>query len=203
MNRLPEQSPDAQRRNRAVDVAHVSVPRAGEIVNGDRAISFRWPDGRALFGVIDGLGHGHGAHDVSRAAAEYLSNLSAAASIRGLMEGLHDHLSGSRGAAATLCLLIHDKLEVCAVGNVELRCVETQVPLMFSPGILGMRVQKFRCCEAVLKPRSRIVIFSDGISTRLRHEELRPLPPQEACKQLVDRYRRAEDDATVMVADVE
>jgi negative regulator of sigma-B (phosphoserine phosphatase) len=201
--RSPERSLGVESRLREVEVAHHSIPRAGERANGDRPVSFRWSDGRVLFGVIDALGHGIGASEVAGVAVEYLSNVPQASTFRTIMEGLHTHLSGGRGAAATLCLLTHDKLEACAVGNVELRCVETQLPLMFSPGILGIRVQKFRFCEAVVKPRTRLVIFSDGISTRLRHEDVRALRPQEACTNLVDRYRRSEDDATVMVADVE
>jgi negative regulator of sigma-B (phosphoserine phosphatase) len=186
-----------------VDIAHTSIPRAGETANGDRAVHVAFSDGRTLFGVIDGLGHGPGAAEVAGAAVEFLAQVPVGAAFGTIIEGLHARLGGTRGAAGTLCLVTENRIEACAVGNVELRSVETQIPLMFSPGILGMQVRKFRYCEALLKPKTRIIIFSDGVSTRLRHDEVRPLRPREASSVLIDRYRRSEDDATVLVADVE
>jgi negative regulator of sigma-B (phosphoserine phosphatase) len=186
-----------------IHVAHISIPKAGELVNGDRAVCRRVTDKHILLGVIDGLGHGTGADEVATAAVEHLSTIALDSDIQPIIESLHGCLAGTRGAAATICLVMNGKLQACAVGNVELRCTETPLPLMFSPGILGVRVQKFRICRADLLPGTRLVMFSDGISTRLRHEDVRKLRPDEACANLLDRYRRAEDDATVLIADVE
>ena len=84
---------------------HVSLPKAGESANGDAAF-LRADDGDcALFGVIDGLGHGPGAQEVSAAAIRYLGSVALESSLASIMDRLHAELSGSRGAAATVCLL--------------------------------------------------------------------------------------------------
>jgi negative regulator of sigma-B (phosphoserine phosphatase) len=49
---------------------------------------------------------------------------------------------------------------------------------------------------------ARLALISDGVSTRFRLEELRGLAPEEACKTIMDRHRRHDDDATVLIADL-
>jgi negative regulator of sigma-B (phosphoserine phosphatase) len=81
-------------------------------------------------------------------------------------------------------------------------CTQCQIPLVLSAGVLGHQVAKFRVASADLKAGSRIAFLSDGISTRFRLEELQKLDPVEACQLVMSRYRRKEDDATVLVADL-
>lgn len=190
-------------RAAGANVAFVSVPKIGELANGDRGL-FRWNDaGHVLLAIVDGLGHGPGAAEVSTMTINGLQSLPLESSILQMMESLHQTLRGTRGVAATLCKLSARRLEACAVGNVELRSSDMTLPFMFSPGILGVRVQKFRICEAALKSPCRIVMFSDGISTRVRLDDVRNMPPEEASSTLLERHRRNEDDATVLIADVE
>jgi negative regulator of sigma-B (phosphoserine phosphatase) len=183
-------------------IAHLSVPKQGEHANGDRIIVRQGPDGHTLLGVIDALGHGPGAEEVATAAHDLLSSAPLEAGIGAIMEQLHQSLRGGRGAAATLCLLAGGRVEACGVGNVELRCAETDLPFVFSPGILGSRVQRFRVADAKVAPGSRFIFFSDGIGPVGRIEELRKLSPQEACRVIHQRHRRSEDDATVLIADL-
>ncbi len=184
-----------------MDVAFISLPMVGEIANGDRAISRMDAKERALIAVVDGLGHGPGAAAVAEVAAEYLRSVPLEDPLLRIMEHLHEKLAGSRGAAATVCLVKDGGLEACAVGNVELRSTDVRIPLVFSAGILGTRVQKFHVCKAPLSQGNRLVLFSDGISSRTPIEDVRNLGPREACDAIVKKYRRKEDDATVLVAD--
>src|SRR5687767_442606 len=129
---------------------HLSLPKVGETANGDGAfLRAEGPD--TVFGVIDALGHGPGAEEVTLAATAYLQRASLETSLAALMDQLHAALSGTRGAAATICLLRGVELEVCAVGNVELRSGDVRFPLVYSAGILGVNVRKFRICSATLK----------------------------------------------------
>jgi negative regulator of sigma-B (phosphoserine phosphatase) len=185
-----------------IEVADLSVPKVGERANGDRAVSRRDRDGRHMIAIVDGLGHGRGAEEVAVMTVQELTAVSLGLPVRQIMEKVHDRLRGSRGVAATVCVITDGKLEACAVGNVELRCTEVQLPFMFSPGILGVRVQKYRVCEGKLQPGTRLVMFSDGISTRTRLEDFRKLRPAEACAKIIEGHRRYEDDATVLIADV-
>lgn len=186
-----------------VVAAHQTAPMVGEIANGDRAV-FRTDDQqRAIFAVIDGLGHGPEAAMASQAASDRLAGISLGSSVLTIMEGLHEALRGSRGAAATVCVLRGDELEVCAVGNVELRTFDVRVPLVFSAGIVGVRIQKYHTCRARLTGRGRLVLFSDGISLRTPLEDVRSMAPAVACAEVMRKYRRKEDDATVLIADLE
>jgi phosphoserine phosphatase RsbX len=183
-------------------VSHLSLPKVGELSNGDGAFFRSDEDRRFLLALIDGLGHGPEAAKVAKAAIERLGQVPLTASLLEIMEDVHHHLRGGRGAAGTLCLIRDGKISACGVGNVELRSAETAIPFVFSPGILGARVQKFRVCEAPLKSGTRLVMFSDGISTRLRLELVRALPPPEACAAIIEKHRKSEDDATILVADI-
>jgi negative regulator of sigma-B (phosphoserine phosphatase) len=192
----------ADPRASGIDVADLSVPKVGERANGDRAVSRRDREGRVLLAIVDGLGHGRGADEVAVMSVQELNSVPLNLPVRQIMERLHERLRGSRGVAATVSVIADGKIEACAVGNVELRCLETPLPFMFSPGILGVRVQKYRICEGKLLPGTRLVMFSDGISSRIRLEDFRKLRPAEACAKIIEGHRRYEDDATVLVADV-
>lgn len=179
-----------------------TLPKAGETANGDRPFLRVEAEGRAIFGVIDALGHGPEAELVSLAATEFLRAASLDTPLLDIMEELHRKLAGMRGAAATVCLLKERELHVCAVGNVELRSTDMRFPLVFSAGILGVSVRKFRICSARVLSPARFVAFSDGISTRVSTDAIRRLTPEAACHHIITEYRRDTDDATVLVADL-
>lgn len=184
-------------------IAHITLPKVGERVNGDAILTCNGPDDRLLLAVIDGLGHGPIAAEAANAAVTMLKSARLDQPVLTLMQGVHHALKGTRGAAATLCLLHGNKLETCAVGNVQLSSVNASIPLVLSAGVLGMRVPKFRVCEALLKKGARIALYSDGISSRFRAEETLLLSPEAACKQTIERYRKNEDDATILIADLD
>jgi negative regulator of sigma-B (phosphoserine phosphatase) len=120
-----------------------------------------------------------------------------------IMEGLHRTMAGTRGAAGTVVLFREGKVEACAVGNVELRSGDLRLPLVATPGVLGVRVRKFRTCEAVVSRPGRAILFSDGISSRAPFLDFLRLGPGEFCEEILNSYRRDHDDSTVLAADVE
>jgi phosphoserine phosphatase RsbX len=187
----------------SVVAAHVSTPKPGEVVNGDSALVREDTAGRVLFAVIDGLGHGRKAADASQAAIACLNRISLAQSLFETMNLVHAELRGTRGAAGTVCILSGRKFEACAVGNVQLSVSNYNLPLVLSAGVLGHQVGKFRICEADVPARFRLMLYSDGISTRVRWEHIAALTPGAACEAIHSKFRRAEDDATILVADVD
>ena len=184
-------------------VAHISLPMFGELANGDRALSRTDDQDCSLFAIVDGLGHGPEASLAAQRAEDCLLSISLQTPLIETMELIHERLSGTRGAAATVCILRRKEIEVCAVGNVEVRSPDVRLPLVFSAGILGSRVNKFHICRATLGAKARLVLFSDGISSRTPVEDVRKLTPHAACDAIMKKYRRKEDDATVLVADAE
>jgi negative regulator of sigma-B (phosphoserine phosphatase) len=185
-----------------IQTAHVSSPKPGERENGDAVLVRRVHDEQTLLAVIDGLGHGPDAAEAARAAVNELESLPPDTLVLDAMQAMHRALRGTRGAAATLCVVQGTRMETCAVGNVALLTVNCDLPLVLSAGILGHQVAKFRISSCELRPGARIALLSDGISTRFRLEELRHLAPAQVCDFIFGRHRRQEDDATVLVADV-
>lgn len=185
-----------------IQAAHVCLPMPGEIQNGDAVLVRQSVIGDTILAVIDGLGHGPDAALASRAAVEVLSLMPLETTVLDAMQEIHRALKGTRGAAGTLCIVRNFKLEICAVGNVALMCANCTVPLVLSAGVLGHQVAKFRIGACQLSNRARLSLISDGISTRFRLEDYRHLEPLAVCQEIMARYRRKEDDATILVADV-
>lgn len=185
-----------------VTAQHISVPCAGQQVNGDVVVVRDLDDG-VLVAVVDALGHGPTAADIATRAAAHLSDARVGDSVLGVMEQLHDALHGTRGAAAMLLLLRAGAIEGCSVGNVDMRVLGSQVPVVQSPGILGVRVRRYHVFRADLAPGARLVLFSDGVSSQAPVAETRDMDAGEACQFLLRGYRRSHDDATVLVIDVE
>lgn len=183
-------------------IAHRSRPKDGERANGD-AVVLRQEGERTLLAVIDGLGHGELAALAAARAVEFLRTWPLEGELLAAMQGMHEALRGTRGAAASLCLLTGSLLVCCGVGNVEIRCLGAKVPILPSPGVLGARVLQFRICRGELTPGCRLVIFSDGISQRSPLDVLRRLEPEALCDELMGNHRKPTDDATVVVCDLE
>ena len=184
------------------ETAHLTFPKVGERVNGDALLVRRDTRQRTLLAVIDGLGHGPGAAEASLRAVKELEGSSLGLSVLEIMTSVHQALRGTRGAVGTICLIDGDRLEACAVGNVSLMCSNCYVPLVLSPGILGQSVSKFRVASAQLPLGARLALLSDGLSLRFKLDDLRDLAPREVCKSIVERFRRYDDDATILVAEL-
>lgn len=183
-----------------VEVAHLTRPKVGERANGD-AVLVREEGDVLMLAVIDGLGHGPEAERASLAAVEDLASLSLEQPLLSVMLSVHERLRPTRGVAATVCVMRDGQVEACAVGNVQLSCTNADIPLILSAGVLGKRVAKYHVCRGSLRTGARVALFSDGISTRVAIGDLARLAPAEACRHVFDRYRRDEDDATILIAD--
>ena len=183
------------------NVEFISRCMPSEKVPGDAAM-FRQEGDWTLFAVVDGLGHGAKAHEAASKGIEALQSVTPEASIEEVMHELDASMRGTRGGAATVCILRGDQLSGCGVGNVEIRTRSARVPCVLTQGILGRHVRNFRYFRGSVKPGSRIALFSDGISARFALSELDPFEPREACEMLLSQHGRDNDDATVMVVDI-
>jgi hypothetical protein len=120
-----------------------------------------------------------------------------------VMLAVHHELGGTIGASATICIMRGRIIHACAVGNVQLASCGSTFPFLPSAGVLGRHVSKFHVCRGELRPRSWLALFSDGISRRLRLSDATSLTPEAACKAFVARFRQRDDDATVLVCNLE
>ncbi len=184
-----------------LEAHHRSIARAGETKNGD-AVLIRPVGGATLIALIDALGHGPAAAETAAVAVDFLQAQSDLGSVRALMDGLHQKMHGTRGAAALVCVIEGAHLVGCSVGNVELRSLLDKVPAVLTPGIVGLRLRNLRIFEAALRAGERLVLFSDGLSSSLRASDATGRSGPEACDFLMLKHRRAHDDASVIVVDV-
>jgi negative regulator of sigma-B (phosphoserine phosphatase) len=183
-------------------VEYLTFPREGEQENGDAAL-VRPDDEGGMVAVIDALGHGARAAETAAVATAFLAEVDLAAGLRAVVEGLHVALRGTRGAAAMVLRFSAGKVEGIGVGNVEARAHAAKVPVVLTPGVLGSQVSRLKVFEAKLRGKGRLAVFSDGVSRHLALDDLASLVTRDACRALMDRYRRPGDDATVLVTDFE
>ncbi len=182
--------------------SQLSRPRLGETHSGDVAL-VREEGPLTLFAVVDALGHGELAAAAAQAAVRCLQTVSLSGGVAPVLEALHTALLKERGAVALVGLFDGQKLRCAGVGNVELRTQGTRIALAQSPGILGQRYRRLVVSESELRPGDRFAVFTDGLSLRTDLEDARGLKPAEACALLLERYAKPQDDATLLIADVE
>jgi negative regulator of sigma-B (phosphoserine phosphatase) len=184
-----------------VSLAWISRPRVGEIENGDRVIVRRRGSG-VLVVVVDALGHGPKAASVAASANELVNALPEADGVTDVIDGLHQALTGQRGAAALAFFVSNAGVEACSVGNVELRAKAGRLPLVLTAGVLGVRLRSPRTVKTVAPCEERFVFYSDGISGRFDLKAQGPLTPSELATHIFKNHRHTHDDSTVVVADL-
>jgi negative regulator of sigma-B (phosphoserine phosphatase) len=95
------------------------------------------------------------------------------------------------------------RVQGCGVGNVELALARVKLPVILTPGIVGMNMRSLHVFEGIAGIGSRMVLYSDGISSSILGDDFGALPHKVACEKLMEKFRKSHDDATLMVADVE
>lgn len=184
-----------------VDVQWRSLALGGAPANGD-GVWVRENDDQATIGVIDGLGHGPRAQEVTEHAMEILDDLGPDWTVHGTMEELDRRLRGSRGLAILLCRVGPGRLTICSVGNVMLKA-EPLISLPLTPGIIGRGLRRPKVIDFDWTGPQRMVFFTDGVSSRFGLEEVDGIEADQACDTLFERHRREHDDATLVLVDLE
>lgn len=174
---------------------------------GDQYFIDNLPHGLFL-AVVDGLGHGPKAAVAAQAAVEALRP-NTHDDLPSLMQRCHQALTGTRGAVITLASLDinSSRLTWLSVGNVAgmlLRADRSATPsrahLLLRGGVVGYRMPTLRPFTEPLYPGDTLVLASDGIRSTFVEDIPLQLPPQQIADNLLERYSRKTDDATVVVA---
>ena len=183
-----------------LSVALVQRPRHSEVTCGDAA----WigEGDTPLVAVVDGLGHGKLAAEASQSFAAWIASHSDQP-LDWLLEQGGRAIAHTRGVAASLVRfdLAHRRLWFAGVGNVELRAAcRNRIAPISHPGILGRPLRRPpRVFESTIEPGDLMVLFSDGISSRVDVTSLTTLEPQEAANKVLREHGKDHDDATVVV----
>jgi negative regulator of sigma-B (phosphoserine phosphatase) len=181
-----------------------SRPASGMHVNGDAYFVKEW-DGQTVMAVIDGLGHGAEASTVSEKTREFLAT-NYSENPKQIILALHAHLGNkSRGVAAELVRIeaVEGHLLFCGIGNTEVRIIsEPPMHPASLDGILGLNLRKAVEFEYPYRSLKAVVLHSDGISSRFELSDYPSLyeQPQEVADQIMAKWGKDHDDATIVIA---
>lgn len=190
------------------EVAILGRSCEGERVSGDDA-TFERRGASLVLALADGLGHGPEAREPARRAIEVV-RAAPEAPPADLLRDAGEALRGTRGAVMGVVGIDESSGELvhAAVGNITTIVRGGQEGRSFtgSHSVLGsgsLRPQRALEERLALRPRELVALCSDGLRSRLDLEAARHLGsrhPLVVAQHLLDRFGRANDDATVVVA---
>jgi serine/threonine protein phosphatase PrpC len=178
-------------------------------VCGDHPIAFDIGGTAALFGVVDGLGHGEAAATAAQGAVDAVARYRADP-LDSMMQSCHEALTQTRGVAMTLARVdfAADSLTWLGIGNVTADLVakrasgvEVRASALLAGGILGYRMpSSLHAHEVPIAPGDLLVIASDGIEENHFDSIDFAQPATAIAEQLLARHGRDSDDALVVAA---
>lgn len=178
-------------------------PKTGQSVSGDAYVILPFLDNHLLAAVIDGLGGGEAAAEAAQRAVSVLER-QPTLELTELMNQADRALAGSRGAVmALLRLNARDRsAEFVGVGNIGVQ-VYSDLPIkpISKNGIVGYRLPQLLRMTYTYNSGDIFVLYSDGISSRFTTERSPDLhqPPQQIADEILQRFGKNNDDATVVV----
>ena len=163
----------------------------------------------ALFGVLDGLGHGAAAAGAALAGVEAIAN-ARGERLEVLVALCHRVLTGTRGAAISLARIDFqtNKLDWTGIGNVRAHLlaksvsgVQVRSSARLVGGIVGYRIPETRPAQVVpIRTGDLLVLTSDGISEDyLDHIDF-AASAADIAEQVLAKYAMERDDAMVLAA---
>jgi serine phosphatase RsbU (regulator of sigma subunit) len=184
-----------------------AVAQPGQQHSGDQYVVSPLADG-LLVAVIDGLGHGPKAAVAAEAAVAAL-NKDINDNLTALMQRCHTALVGTRGAVMSLASInaATGNLTWLSVGNVVgmlMRADRHMTParehLLLRGGVVGYRMPPLREFTEPIYPGDTLILATDGIRSGFMDDIPLHLAPQAMADNILDRYNRKTDDATIVVA---
>jgi hypothetical protein len=182
-------------------------PIPGEFESGDTHIAAEF-EGGALFGVVDGLGHGSEAATAARIAAALVGD-QPNRSVLQLIQDCHAALRATRGAVLSLASIraADGQLTWAGVGNVEAvvsRADPARRPgrerILLRSGVVGYQLPALRATDLPIFAGDVLIFASDGLRHDFAEDPPVALSPADQADHLLRIYGRDTDDATVLVA---
>jgi serine phosphatase RsbU (regulator of sigma subunit) len=182
-------------------LSHASLlrPCLGETVSGD-AVVVRALDDGLFVAIVDVLGHGPEAHELTHIIDAFLER-HATLDVAALMPRLHKHLQGTRGAAVGLCAVNAEKgrIDYVGIGNTSIRCIgESETRLVSKDGIVGQNMRTPLHQSLKLQSGDLILLYTDGVSDRFSsvdYPSVRSHSPELVVRAILDRFGKSHDDS--------
>jgi negative regulator of sigma-B (phosphoserine phosphatase) len=192
-----------------IEWAAKARPRPGENICGDRLLVVDVDGTGALFGVLDGLGHGAEAAEAANCGVDVLQT-ARTEPLGALVQRCHRALSGTRGAAMTLARIDFraDTLSWIGIGNVAADLVakhpagvELRSSARLIGGIVGYRVPEVLAPQQVpIRPGDLLVIATDGVVEDHLDDIDFSAPALVIADQILNSHAKDNDDALVLAA---
>lgn len=180
-----------------------------EYTSGDRGIAVDLGGEAALFGVVDGLGHGPAAAEAALRAVDAVTR-AGSERVEVLIQLCHRVLVGTRGVAMTLARLdfATNTLTWTGVGNVTAHLVaktptgiQIRSSARLTGGIVGYRIPEIKPAQVVsIRPGDLMIMSTDGIvEDYLDHIDFSATAVSIA-EGLLRKDAKETDDAMVLAA---
>lgn len=192
-----------------IEWATAGRPLPGERISGDQPIAIDVGGDAALFGVLDGLGHGPDAAAPALRAVETLMR-DRAKRLEVLIQLCHRVLAGTRGVTMTLARVdfAAGTLTWAGVGNVTANLVaksatgvHVRSSARLAAGIVGYRIPEIRPAQVLpLRIGDLIVITSDGITESCLDRIDFAASAADIAEHILGEHAKETDDATVLAA---
>jgi hypothetical protein len=174
-------------------------PCSGERVAGD-AVVIRRIDDTVFAAIVDVLGHGEDAHALALEVVTFLRD-SEGLALCATMLALHEHILGTRGAAAGLCSLRQSTgvLRYVGIGNTVIRRFgASDARLVSRPGIIGGNHRSLREEHMRLEAGDVVVLYTDGVRDHFALDEYPQIlchDPETVARTVLHRFGKAHDDS--------
>jgi phosphoserine phosphatase RsbX len=184
--------------------AAAGAPIPGQITSGDGYLVVPRPL-RTLIAVMDGLGHGPGAHEATSAAIAAIAE-TPDAPLRSLFERCNKALQWTRGVVMTIAAIADDgQMEWLAVGNVSGYVVRSAPPhrhegALTRGGVVGWRMPPLNTRSVRLDAGDLLIMATDGIREGFASSVEPILSPRIIACRILEENARGHDDALVLVA---
>lgn len=157
-----------------------------------------------LAALVDILGHGPEAHDVSLLADSFLAE-HADMPLTDLLKGLHGQLKGTRGGVAALCRLdaACGEMRFIGIGNITCRIFGAENSRVLSQeGIVGYMAPACKEKTIHLALNDIVLLHSDGITEHFQpheHPGLLTGSVREIADRVMASFAKTDDDASCIV----
>ncbi len=192
-----------------IEWAAAARPISSEEACGDHPVAVDLSGTAALFGVLDGLGHGAEAARAARCGEEVLRR-NPGKPLGVLIQLCHRALADTRGAAMTLARIDFEAelLTWTGIGNVSADLVakspvgaEVRSSARLSGGIVGYRMPETVHTQTVrMRTGDLLVMASDGVAPSFMDSIDFAASARVIAEELLRSHRKDTDDALVLAA---
>lgn len=192
----------------AVEWAAAGRALPGQNESGDRAVVLDAGGHKALFAVLDGLGHGEAAAAAATRAVAVLAD-NPAEPLDVLIVMCHRALADTRGAAMSLALVdTEDRLQWLGVGNVAARVIAAgpgkpvvRATALLAGGIVGYLLPaNLQVQTLAMRAGDVLLMYTDGIVDEVVEDIDLSRSTTDLAADMLSRHAKDTDDALVLAA---